>query len=410
MPPVLDVTYSVVVMGVFLAGGAEAGLRAVLYRGLAVGGVLALLAGCTSQPKASAPPAAPATSRAPGAGAPATPAAPVWLCRPGATPDPCASDLTSQVVTASGSRSVQTVPATPANPPFDCFYVYPTVSTERGSNSDLAIQPAETSVATSQAARFSPVCRVWAPMYRQVTIGALFTGGLAALDVAYASLLADWRYYLQHDNGGRPVIFIGHSQGAAMLIRLLAEQVDPDPALRHRLVVAVLAGGNLQVPSGRTVGATFKNIPLCTSYVEAGCAIAYSTFGSAPPANALFGRPGTGVSLMSLQTQSAGQQVACVNPAALGGGSAGLSPYFPRTGAVPWVTYPGLYRAACRSAGGATWLQVDTVRQPGDTRPVVTASLGPAWGYHIDDINLALGNLVSDISAMESAYQRGRGG
>lgn len=328
---------------------------------------------------------------------------PVWLCRPGTTPDPCAGNLDAEVVTASGSRSVQ--PAAPVpNPQFDCFYVYPTVSSETGPNADLTVQPAEVAAARDQASRFSTVCRVWAPMYRQVTRGALFTGGFTALDTAYASLRTAWQYYLQHNNDGRPVIFVGHSQGAAMLIRLLADQVDPNPAVRGRLVVAILAGGNLQVPAGKTVGATFKAIPLCTSTSHAGCAIAYSAFGSEPVPGAFFGRPGSGVSLMSLQVQSAGQQVACVNPAKVGGDNGALFPYFPRSANPPWVTYPALYTAACETAGGATWLQVNAIRAPGDARPVVSAALGPTWGYHTYDVNLALGNLVSDVAAFESAY------
>jgi hypothetical protein len=243
-------------------------------------------------------------------------------------------------------------------------------------------------------------------MYRQVTLSALFTGGQAAINTAYDSLLSDWQYYLQHVNGGRPFILIGHSQGAAMLIRLIAEQIDPNPSVRQRLVTAILAGGNLQVPTGKTVGATFRHIPLCTSTSAAGCAIAYSTFGSQPPANSLFGRPGAGVSLQSGQLTKAGQQVACVNPAAIAGGTADLSPYFPQSGSVPWVTYPNLYTASCEHAQGATWLQVNTVKTPGDGRPVVTASLGPAWGYHLVDVNLALGNLVTDVSALEASARK----
>ncbi len=327
---------------------------------------------------------------------------PVWLCQPGASPDPCASDLDATIVTSTGARSLQRTSAA-ANSPFDCFYVYPTVSEEEGPNADLTIQPAETDVAKAQAARFSSVCRVWSPMYRQVTLSALLTGGLAALNTAYDSLLSAWQYYLQHLNDGRPFVLLGHSQGAAMLIRLIAEQIDPNPSLRRRLVTAILAGGNLQVPTGQTVGATFHDIPVCTSTSRAGCVIAYSTFGTPPPADSLFGRPGTGVSLMSPQPTTAGQQVACVNPASIAGGTAGLSPYFPEAGSVPWVSYPRLYTASCESANGATWLQVNTIQAPGDARPVVTASLGPTWGYHVDDINLALGNLVSDVSALEAA-------
>ena len=328
----------------------------------------------------------------------------MWLCQPGVAPDPCAVSQTADVVSANGARSTQAGP-TPKGSPFDCFYVYPTVSTEPGTNADLRIQPAETSVAEQQASRFSSVCQVWAPMYRQVTVGSLFTGGLDAINTAYGSLLVDWQYYLQHDNHGRPIIFIGHSQGAAMLIRLISEQVDPIPALRARMVVAILAGGNVQVPAGRTAGGSFQHIPLCTSTTEAGCVIAYSTFVSPPSPTALFGRPGQGVSLLALQTASEGQQVACVNPSAPGGGTGDLSPYFFDAGSGRWNSYPGLYTGACASAGGATWLQVTATKKAGDSRPVVHDNLGPDWGLHAYDVNLALGNLVPDVSALEAAFR-----
>lgn len=38
--------------------------------------------------------------------------------------------------------------------------------------------------------------------------------------------------------------------------------------------------------------------------------------------------------------------------------------------------------------------QVACVKGPGDSRPVVSDTLGPAWGFHGADVNLALGNLV----------------
>jgi hypothetical protein len=82
-----------------------------------------------------------------------------------------------------------------------------------------------------------------------------------------------------------------------------------------------------------------------------------------------------------------------------------LAPFFvssTKTTGQPWVTYPGLYTGSCESQNGATWLQIDAAA--GDTRPVVSPVLGPTWGLHLDDVNLALGNLVDDVAAQESAY------
>jgi hypothetical protein len=35
---------------------------------------------------------------------------------------------------------------------------------------------------------------------------------------------------------------------------------------------------------------------------------------------------------------------------------------------------------------------------------VVSETLGAAWGYHLYDINLALGSLVGDVAVAELAY------
>ena len=338
------------------------------------------------------------------------PAGTVWLCRPGLAPDPCAGAQRTAVEAADGLRTIEPAIA-PRNSRFDCFYVYPTVSTEPKSNSDLTVQPAEVNVAMDQAAPFSQVCDVWAPMYRQITVDGL---GKAYIDpapgkIAYSSLLSAWKDFIAHYDNGRPIIFIGHSQGSSMLIRLLQAEVDPKRALRHRTVVAILAGGNVTVPIGREVGATFRYLPLCTSPRQTGCVIAYSSFPAEPPANADFGRPGQGVSIYSGQTATTGVEVACVNPASLDGGSADLLLYFPvaRTSAVgaSWVIYPRMYSASCQSRGGATWLEVRKIASGLDVRPQLTESLGPAWGYHLVDINLALGNLIADVRGEQTAYQ-----
>jgi hypothetical protein len=136
----------------------------------------------------------------------------------------------------------------------------------------------------------------------------------------------------------------------------------------------------------------------------------------------MFGRPGQGISLNSGQTTTTGVQVACVNPAHIGGSTADMSPYFPIARVIPmpsevppapkvttpWVTYPDLYTSKCESAGGATWLQVTDIAAKGDGRPVVSQVGGPTWGYHFVDINLSLGSLVNDVRNAEAAFGDGK--
>jgi hypothetical protein len=192
------------------------------------------------------------------------------------------------------------------------------------------------------------------------------------------------------------------------LIKLLASSVDNDASLRDRLVLAIILGGDVEVRAGSLAGGSFSHIPACSHTGQSGCVIAYSSFPAEPPASALFGRPGQGVALQSGQVKRRGLQVLCVNPAAIAGGTADLDSFFPASAgtslSTPWVEFPGLYSARCESTGGATWLEVKKATGPTDRRPVVAEDAGANWGYHTDDVNLALGNLVADVSAAESSW------
>jgi hypothetical protein len=178
----------------------------------------------------------------------------------------------------------------------------------------------------------------------------------------------------------------------------------------------------------QAANAGLTKVPLCTAGTQTGCAIAFSSYPSQPPPDSVFGRPGQGTSLQSGQTAKAGQQVACVNPAALAGGTGDLDPYLltatqttqspidsgrlTEPVSTPWVSYPGLYSASCDQGGGATWLQVTSLAGTSRTRPVVNddtegqlGGTGPAWGYHGYEYWLTLGNLFQDITGEEAAWQ-----
>ncbi|WP_240700194.1 DUF3089 domain-containing protein [Sphingomonas gei] len=95
--------------------------------------------------------------------------------------------------------------------------------------------PEERRVVQLQAARFGAKCRLFAPMYRQVTLTALRSmigGATPAIDrdLAYRDVKAAWDDYLAHDNKGRGVVLIGHSQGSMILTQLLKREIEGKPA------------------------------------------------------------------------------------------------------------------------------------------------------------------------------------
>jgi len=233
-----------------------------------------------------------------------------WLCRPDKD-DVCDHDLDATSVRANGSTRVERFrPA--QSPKIDCFYVYPTISTDPGGNSDLVPgDDQELFVVRQQAARLGSVCRVFAPVYRQVTLTAL-TARLGGQNVpvdaelGYDDVLDAWKHYIANDNHGRGVVLIGHSQGAGVLTTLLRNEIDPNPELRGRLVSAMLLGTSVQVPVGADVGGDFANLPLCRRSGQTGCVITYGSFRATapPPANSYFGVP-----------RAPGLQAGCTNPA-----------------------------------------------------------------------------------------------
>jgi hypothetical protein len=67
------------------------------------------------------------------------------------------------------------------------------------------------------------------------------------------------------------------------------------------------------------------------------------------------------------------------------------------------------YTVRCETANGASWLQVTPLDTPGDTRPAVTQTLGPTWGLHLYDVNLALGDLVDLVKTKAQAFHAPNG-
>ena len=375
---------------------------------LAVAAVLAAATALPAQPNATTP-AAPDYSKDS-----------AWLCLPGRA-DVCSTPLATTELTANGYGTA--VADTPAkDPPLDCFYVYPTVSRDQGLNSDLNVAE-EKAVAAVQFARFASVCRTFAPIYRQMTLGAIaaYSAGAditAAGDLAYRDVAAAWRNYLATRNDGRPFVLIGHSQGSLMLQQLIAKEIETHPSVAARMKLAIIPGFNVLVPQGKLVGGTFKKTPLCSRAGETGCVIAYSSFRekNVPPAGAMFGF-----------TDRPGMTVGCVNPAQPGasdwvpldsdwyarsslpvpGGPISWSTQGPAP--TPYLETKGLVSAKCISDGQRGYLWIRTNHKPGEKwTDRVGGEVGlfgmflPGWGMHLSDVEEAQGDLVRDVEQVSA--------
>lgn len=353
-----------------------------------------------------------------------------WVCWPGKAGDACAVDMTTTVIKASGAMSVEIFKADP-KAAVDCFYVYPTVSNDKGVVSDMDAGPEELNVVRAQVARLGSKCRIYAPLYRQFTLTALRAASAgtpmagsadpAVRQVGYNDVFDAWSYYLTYENKGRGVVLVGHSQGSGVLTRMIAAEIDGKP-VQKQLISAILMGTSLGVEKGKDTG-TFKSIPTCKSASQTRCVIAYATFRDTvpPPANTRFAR-----------VANPAMEAVCTNPAALGGGRGELKAYLSNTAAeiassaaapptwvkggpqpkTPFVAVPGLLTGECVSKNGFNYLEAHVNADPADPRTdsiagdVVGAGgqIAADWGMHLIDANIAMGNLVEVVGQQGKAY------
>lgn len=343
-----------------------------------------------------------------------------WLCRGDLADDPCDTGLDTTFVEADGAtRVVRHVPA--SEPVADCFYVYPTVRLGNEGNAAFDGMYAEETVTTRlQAAPFGSACAVFAPLYRQRTLAAPPGTGIDYGAIAYADVLDAFRTWRSRWGRGRPFVLVGHSQGAGLLRRLVAEEIDPDPAARELLVSAILLGTTVEVPVGADVGGSFTNVPACRDPDMFGCVVSYASFRDTapPPPTSLFGR-----------ARTPGTEALCTNPASLAGGPGELAPRFSRTestqfGAAdpelaweagvtdhapidtPFVALPGLVTAECRRSEGLSWLSLHSNPDPGPRTDDIRGDLSAEWGMHLVDVSVASVDLVALVDRQSASWRR----
>ncbi len=350
-----------------------------------------------------------------------------WLCYDGNSQGSfssrvCDDNLDSLVVYADASSEIEThLKAT--SPAVDCFYVYPTASTDIAGNSDLFDGIEENLAALNQAARYSEFCRVFAPVYRQSTLASIFINFIKGdRELAYGDVVDAFDYYLENENNGRGFILIGHSQGSGHLRRIISQTIEPNPALFAKLISAHLIGSSVDVATGALGVSDFQIVTPCTTETDTGCVVSFASYRDTDPFLAAgegrFGLPG-------LDTQAL-----CTNPAALGGGKVVLDAYFPTASApaleerlikrvdgpydVPgnrdaithaFYKMPGFLSGQCVvNEDGVSYLEISMNADPDDPRADDyngEFTDGEGWGLHLIDINMTMGNLV-DLGAAQA--------
>jgi hypothetical protein len=310
----------------------------------------------------------------------------LWMCRPDIDPNACHTNLDATEIKADGTRAV--VKHEPAKKPeFDCFYVYPTVllsgKAQMTDFTDEGVKIVDDPL-LSQGARFSRICELYAPLYRQTGLsGGMPVAGadnaLAAQDVRDA-----FAYYLKNLNRGRKFVLIGHSQGTFMLTAMMQMDVDNNADVRGKMISALLIGGRVAVPTGKRVGGTFQNIPTCAAAGESGCVIAYVSYAAEAP-------PTTGKSLFGMAPD--GNEAACVDPAVIAGNSgpykgsyfavkvdnASFNADVPAPGdlSTPFVLYRDVFKGKCVTREGFRYLEYSLVIDANDPRGI------PPWRHTV---------------------------
>ena len=160
------------------------------------------------------------------------------------------------------------------------FFVHPTSYIERDQwNAPLgdpaSRERAETFV-RGMASPFNKSVDIWAPRYRQATVGAFLTDkpeAKKALDLAYGDVEKAFDFFLETIDADKPIVLAGHSQGSFHLRRLIDERIAGTP-LADRVAAAYIIGWPLSLVHDLPQ----MGLPPCTDPEQTGCIMSWATF------------------------------------------------------------------------------------------------------------------------------------
>jgi DUF3089 family protein len=151
-------------------------------------------------------------------------------------------------------------------------YLAPMIANAGFAPGGAAQAGVDAAVMRFQASVFNGCCVIFAPRYRQASLGAITSNtpqGYAADELAYGDLQRAFERFLQVKPTG-PFILASHSQGSIHALRLLQQRIMGTP-VQQRLVVAYLIGLALPQDIARL------GMPVCQDAHATGCVISWNS-------------------------------------------------------------------------------------------------------------------------------------
>ena len=290
-------------------------------------------------------------------------------------------------------------PVGEATLPAAVFFIHPTSHFDRlhwnASMDEAMIAGRTETLLRGLATPFSAAAELWAPRYRQATLGAFLTerpSGRAALDIAYGDVLAAFDEFVARADPRLPIVIAGHSQGAFHLMHLMQDRVAGKP-LAARVAAAYVVGWPVSLEHDLPE----MGLPACERPDQAGCVISWQSF--AEPAETDMVREAY-ARFPGLDGEARGRSpFLCVNPVSGRPGdatpaAANPGTLVPDTGLTGASLVPGMVPARCAEDG---FLMIGPAPQMG---PFVA----PGNNYHVYDIPLFWSALRVDVARRVKAW------
>lgn len=323
----------------------------------------------------------------------------LWYSRPGIG----VSDPARWQPAYANDRGLLPSPADTGTPDYAVFFVHPTSYLSRDNwNAPIGDEEAERIAriyVRGMASPFNSASEIWAPRYRQATMGSFLTDAPEAeqaIEAAYADVAEAYRYFLSSISEETPIVLAGHSQGSLHLLRLLRDEVNGSP-IADRLVGAYVIGWPISVDHDVPA----LGFDACATPEQTGCILSWSSF--AEPAD-----PSSLIETYANSTGFDGEkrgssQILCTNPlTGIFGGAADASAnsgtLVPDDSMSNGELVPGAVPARCDERG---------ILLIGDP-PELGSYVLPGNNYHVYDFPLFWANTQADVNRRVIAWEAAR--